>query len=113
MPLYDVACGICGREDEIFRSIKNMDDLPTCCGHKMIRMVSAPAVHGDEIKPYRSLATGEMITSRNQHKAHLKQHNLVELGNDMPKPKKMPDVKEGRREAIIETCRKMKVKGFH
>jgi putative FmdB family regulatory protein len=112
MPLYDIACGICGKEEEVFRTIKEYDDLPICCGHKMKRMLCAPAVHGDEIKPYKSTVTGEMIYSRSDHKRHLRNHNLVELGNDMPKPKKMGDV-AGRKEAIIDTCRKLKVKGFN
>ena len=35
-----------------------------------------------DIKPYRSTITGEMITSRSQHREHLKQHNCFEIGND-------------------------------
>jgi putative FmdB family regulatory protein len=111
MPLYDVICTKCGKEEEIFRSIKEYNELPFCCGQGMQRQLSAPAVHGDEIREYRSTVTGQTIRSRTEHKQHLKQHNLVELGNDMPKPKKMTDV-GGRREAIVETCRKLGVDGF-
>ena len=35
-----------------------------------------------DIKPYRSQITGEMITSRSQHREHLKQHNCFEIGNE-------------------------------
>lgn len=35
-----------------------------------------------EIKPYKSMITGEMITSRAQHRAHLKRHGCVEVGNE-------------------------------
>lgn len=49
--------------------------------------VNAPTVIND-IKPYRSMQTGEMITSRSTHKAHLKQHGLIEIGNE-----KMPERK--------------------
>jgi hypothetical protein len=35
-----------------------------------------------DIEPYKSMITGEMITSRSVHKAHLRQHNCVEVGND-------------------------------
>lgn len=42
---------------------------------------SAPMVMGD-IQPYRSMVTGEMITSRSVHRAHLRQHQLVEVGNE-------------------------------
>jgi hypothetical protein len=39
-------------------------------------------VMGD-IQPYQSMQTGEMITSRSHHKAHLKQHGLYEIGNEV------------------------------
>lgn len=42
---------------------------------------SGPMIIGD-IQPYRSMATGEMIMGRRQHREHLKKHRLVELGND-------------------------------
>lgn len=45
-----------------------------------------------DIKPYRSTITGEEIGSRSKHRAHLRQHNMVEIGNEFVKPKKMPDV---------------------
>lgn len=35
-----------------------------------------------DIKPYRSMIDGSMITSRSEHRAHLKQHGCVEVGND-------------------------------
>jgi hypothetical protein len=43
--------------------------------------VNAPMVMGD-IQPYQSMATGEMITSRSRHREHLKQHGLIEVGNE-------------------------------
>ena len=36
----------------------------------------------DDIQPYKSMQTGEMITSRSKHRSHLKQHGLIELGNE-------------------------------
>jgi hypothetical protein len=36
----------------------------------------------DDIQPYKSMQTGEMIMSRSKHRAHLKQHGLIELGNE-------------------------------
>lgn len=48
--------------------------------------VNAPMVMND-IQPYQSMQTGEMITSRSQHRDHLKQHRLIELGNEkIPTP---------------------------
>jgi hypothetical protein len=40
-----------------------------------------------DIQPYRSMATGEMITSRSQHRDHLKATGCVEVGNEPIKPK--------------------------
>lgn len=35
-----------------------------------------------DIQPYKSMVTGEMITSRSQHREHLKKHHLIEIGNE-------------------------------
>lgn len=72
---------------------------------------AGPFVVGD-IQPYRSMATGEMIESRSHHRAHLKQHGLIEIGNEtkaamtQQRPK---DDREGRRRAIAEV---LNAKGF-
>lgn len=84
MPLYQIKCDVCGKKDEIYRTVASYDDLPECCGTKMHRQLTAPIVMAD-IQPYRSMATGEMITSRSHHRAHLKTHGLIELGNETPK----------------------------
>lgn len=39
----------------------------------------------DDIEPYQSMITGEWITSRSEHRAHLLQHRCVEVGNDAMK----------------------------
>ena len=43
--------------------------------------VNAPMVMND-IAGYKSQVTGEWIGSRSQHREHLKQHRLVEIGNE-------------------------------
>lgn len=43
----------------------------------------APAIMGD-ISPYRSMVDGSVINSRSEHRAHLKAHGMVEMGNEMP-----------------------------
>lgn len=48
---------------------------------KVLLEPRAPAVLGD-IQPYRSMIDGSMIASRSEHRAHLKQHGCVEVGND-------------------------------
>jgi len=65
----------------------------------------------NDIQPYKSQVTGEVVGSRSQHRELLRRNNLVEIGNETIKPKTMPDV-AGRREAIIAACKKHKVKGF-
>ena len=45
-----------------------------------------------DIQPYKSMIDGSMITSRSQHRRHLKANNCIEVGNDdparhLPKPK--------------------------
>ena len=77
----------------------------------------APMVMPD-IKPYKSMKTGEMITSRSQHREHLKQHGLTELGNEplkwLNKPYEgIPDVNpQGRRELIRAQIDSMTHKQF-
>lgn len=43
---------------------------------------NAPAVLED-IKPYKSMITGELITSRSKHREHLRQHGMIEVGNEV------------------------------
>jgi hypothetical protein len=67
-----------------------------------------PEVHyvmGD-INEYRSMATGEIIGGRRQHREHLRQHGLIEIGNEVraamtKQPMRMPD-REKRKRLIGE-----------
>jgi hypothetical protein len=47
-----------------------------------------------DIGEYRSVITREMITSRSQHREHLRAHGCVEVGNEMPHsaPQPLPPV---------------------
>lgn len=90
MPLYDVECEICGHQQEIYRSLANFDDLPECCGVRMTRLIVAPMIMSD-IAPYRSQITGEIISSRSQHRAHLKEHGCIEIGNEKQTTQKPKD----------------------
>lgn len=87
MPIYRIRCDSCGSEDEVIRKLAEYDDLPKHCGHKMLRMVCAPMVSPD-IGAYKSVVTGEQISSRSAHREHLKRHNLYEVGNE---PVKVPE----------------------
>jgi hypothetical protein len=43
-----------------------------------------------DIGEYRSVITREMITSRSQHREHLKAHGCVEVGNETPRSTRQP-----------------------
>jgi hypothetical protein len=38
-----------------------------------------------DLREYRSIITREPITSRSQHREHLRRHGCIEVGNEMPK----------------------------
>lgn len=64
---------------------------------------SGPDIMKD-IQPYQSQVTGEIITSRSRHREHLKQHNMVEVGNDssLTKPYTgIPDTNPKQRKEIL------------
>ena len=37
-----------------------------------------------DIQPYRSMIDGKMVSSRSEHRRHLKANNCIEVGNDDP-----------------------------
>lgn len=72
---------------------------------------NTPYIIGD-IQPYRSMQTGEMITSRSQHRAHLRQHGLIEVGNEidaLTKPKHRDDraYMESMRRDVAESIKRL------
>ena len=76
-----------------------------------------PMIFGD-IQPYQSMIDGTMITSRSQHREHLKAHGCVELGNEplkyLDKPYTgIPDANpSGRKELIRAQIDSMSHKEF-
>lgn len=87
MPIYEYMCLDCGKEKDQFAKVSERDaSIPECCGKSMHRLISAPSVQPDNTC-YRSMQTGEWITSRTQHKNHLKEHGLIEVGNESMEPK--------------------------
>lgn len=40
-----------------------------------------------DIQPYQSMIDGSTIHSRSQHRAHLRAHGCIEIGNEVQKPK--------------------------
>jgi protein-disulfide isomerase len=59
-----------------------------------------------DIDGYISQVDGSWIKSRSQHRSHLKQHRMIELGNDVPMQHKQADMstksKEARKREIAE-----------
>ncbi len=101
MPIYRAICQ-CGHAEDVFRPVSQYDDLPFHCGLKMSRAITAPHVIPD-IQPYRSMATGQYIEGRRQHRDHLKQHGLIEVGNETPKPRppvELGGIKQDLAEAV-------------
>ena len=65
-----------------------------------------------DIKPYRSQIDGSMITSRSQHREHLRQHNCVEVGNDssLTRPRQPLGSPPGLKEKIIRAVNEVEAK---
>ena len=59
------------------------------------RRIAAPAVMSD-IGGYQSQIDGSWIDSRSKHRSHLKQHNMIEVGNDVPMEQKKMDTRHDR-----------------
>lgn len=55
-----------------------------------------------DIQPYQSMVTGEMIQGRRQHREHLRQHGVIEVGNELDKAKpRTPEPPKGLKDHII------------
>jgi len=65
----------------------------------------APMVQSD-IDGYVSQVDGSWIDSRSKHRSHLKQHRMIELGNDVPQQHKPIEINcksnEARKRQIAE-----------
>jgi hypothetical protein len=59
-----------------------------------------------DIEGYVSQVDGTWIKSRSHHRSHLKQHRMIELGNDVPMKHKEADMsaksKEARKQHLAE-----------
>lgn len=63
-----------------------------------------------DIAPYQSMVDGSWITSRSQHRAHLRQHNVFEIGNEIDAAMKKPEPKSdpSLRRTLVDVYRSMK-----
>lgn len=60
----------------------------------------APMIMGD-IQPYQSMVTGEEIASRSKHREHLRQHGLIEVGNETKYLENKPKQTDGKLKEMI------------
>lgn len=90
MPVYQVACS-CGYKEDVVRKIDERDtDLPRHCDKPMRRVLTAPMVRCDE-QVIKSMVDGKIYKSRGAYRKHLKDHGMVEMGNEAPGVKKHKD----------------------
>lgn len=56
-----------------------------------------------DIKPYKSMIDGSIITSRSRHREHLRSHGCIEIGNEVKHLKPYGEYKSppGLKETII------------
>jgi len=110
VPIYVHQCKECLDRVELFRKIAEMDkDIPECCGVTMPRVICAPAVH-DDMTPFRSSVDGSIINSRSDHRAHMKQHKLIEVGNEkLNRPATKKYEPKGVKEDLVNTLRDAKI----
>lgn len=69
---------------------------------------AAPQIMPD-IAPYKSMITGEVITSRSVHREHLKRHDCIEVGNEtdhMVKNRIRPSAPPGLKEDMMRAAYK-------
>jgi putative FmdB family regulatory protein len=99
MPLYDWACGHCGKTVEILRPVRQALVPVICdCGVPMLQQLSAVFVRGD-ITPYKAVTgdrAGQWISSRKEHREFLKRNRLVEAGDAKPEVKPFRKVHTSR-----------------
>ena len=89
MPRYDVRCDVCGKVEELIIRIADFDRRPMCCG-QMTNVKIAPVNFNADTKVlYKSMLTGEMVTSGRRHRQLLREHNCIEVGNENIESKKV------------------------
>ena len=72
---------------------------------KMIEKIQSPQKEQlhyvqEDIKPYKSMADGTIISSRSQHRRHLKRHGCIEIGNEKMESRPATPQNDTRREVL-------------
>lgn len=110
MPVYTTLCDVCQKTQDIIRSIDRRDeDLPVCHEKAMRRIIVSPSMVIGDIEPYQSMVDGSMIMGRAEHKAHLKQHRLLEVGDQTHHLKPYGQYKPGgMKRDLVESMQRVK-----
>ncbi len=87
MPLYQYRCPA-GHELTAYRSIDKRHDISMCECCRPLALVICPSFVIDDMQPYRSPLDGSIINSRSAHEKHKRDHDVIEVGNERPSPRK-------------------------
>ncbi len=80
MPIYTYECTACKAKDDLYRKMADRDSPALCaCGKAMDRIISAPMVT-PPMPEYYCVVTDQMVTSRNQRRNIIAEHQLIEKG---------------------------------
>lgn len=79
MPLYDYACGACGRVTESLQRPEVAGLACPACGGLAARQLSRPVVRS-ELTPYYDHGLGQRIETRQQRIRLMRTHGLEEKG---------------------------------
>lgn len=61
-----------------------------------------------DIQPYQSMIDGHMVTSRSEHRAHLRENNCIEIGNEkMEVRQPVPPSRDARRRILHQQLENM------
>jgi hypothetical protein len=80
---------------------------------RLIEKWRAPPLHSDsvqimsDISPYRSMIDGRMVTSRSEHRTHLRDHGCIEVGNEKMETKYAKPDGEKRRQILHQQLSNM------
>ena len=85
MPLYTYACAKCGGNVEHFNTVENHAKGPECCGSSMVQRIVpvnlGVVLGGGSFQGYKCPVTDQWVTSRQQRRNIMAEHNLVEAGD--------------------------------
>jgi hypothetical protein len=81
--IYDFRCAKCKTVFEVVCTLEDHEDVIWHCAQRAEQLISSAPMVAPSFKPYQAI-TGDrrMVHDQAQHKAFLKDFNLVEIGDD-------------------------------